>query len=115
MTFRRLVAVCLAIVVAGSGFMLAVLPWYERVVDEAGTFPDSGLECDPPLVGAFRDDPAAPGGWFVYAPGTNVVPAVSAPGRCEAESRRRLSWGAAALAVGTGAAVAARPRGHEPR
>ena len=106
MTAGRLAVVFLAIVVAGTGFMLAVLPRSERLPDPTGLPEPVTITCDSPVVDAFREAGDPPGGWFAYAPNTSVL--FNDSGWCVNESRRRLSWGAALLGAGTALGVIVR-------
>ena len=107
MTAGRLPVVFLALVVAGTGFMLAVLPRSERLPDPTGALPEAvTIACDSPVVDAFREPGDPPGGWFAYAPNTGVL--FNDSGWCVNESRRRLSWGTALLIAGSAVGFTAR-------
>ncbi len=97
MPVGRLVLLLLGLVVAGAGFLASVLPREVHLDDAAGRRLAS-VSCDPPAIDAFREAAEVPGGWFAYAPNTSVV--FNESGICVSGSRRRLSAGAAALAVG---------------
>lgn len=102
--------VVVVIVLAVAGVLMAVLP-FDRPKPR-GSFlysETSSLSCPPPIVSAWRHQPAQ-SGWFGYAPLTAVPPVVES---CAEAARRRLGY--ALLLEGPGlAALLLRRRRFDP-